>query len=71
MIDRYDEQSGLMVMSRTTGFPCSNVVQMVVRGEIGKGGVCLRNCACHEKFAELARRGIRIASSSKEELWLA
>ena len=73
MIDRYDERNGLMAMSRTTGFPCSIVAQMIVRGEIGRVGVMPPEvCVPHEKFfTELAKRGIRIASSSKEGIWLA
>lgn len=70
MIDRYDERNGLMAMSRTTGFPCSIVAQMIVRGEIGRVGVMPPEvCVPHEKFfTELAKRGIKIASSHKEDI---
>jgi saccharopine dehydrogenase-like NADP-dependent oxidoreductase len=73
MIDRYDERNGLVAMSRTTGFPCSIVAQMVARGEIGRVGVMPPEvCVPHEKFfTELAKRGIKIASSHKEDIWLA
>jgi lysine 6-dehydrogenase len=70
MIDSYDERNGLTAMSRTTGFPCSIVAQMVARDEITKVGVVPPEmCVPHEKFfTELAKRGIRITSSSKENI---
>jgi lysine 6-dehydrogenase len=73
MIDQYDERNGLTAMTRTTGFPCSIVAQMIARGEITKVGVMPPEVSVpHEKFfVELAKRGIRIASSSKEDVSLA
>jgi lysine 6-dehydrogenase len=73
MIDQYDERNGLTAMTRATGFPCSIVAQMVARREITKVGVMPPEVSVpHEKFfVELAKRGIRIASSSKEGVSLA
>lgn len=68
MIDRFDARNGITAMSRTTAFPCSIVALMIARGDIKKVGVTPPEvCVPHEKFfTELARRGIKIASSFKE-----
>jgi lysine 6-dehydrogenase len=73
MIDQYDERNDMMAMSRTTGFPCSIVAQMILRGEIEEVGVVPPEvCVPHEKFfTELAKRGIKISSSHEEATLLA
>ncbi len=39
LMDSYDPASGESSMSRTTGFPCTAVARLVVRGEVEKRGV--------------------------------
>jgi lysine 6-dehydrogenase len=65
IIDRYDEQTGLSAMMRTTSFPASIIAQMMARGEIKeKGAIPQERAIPTDLFvAELARRNIRIKTT--------
>ncbi|HEX8335615.1 MAG TPA: saccharopine dehydrogenase C-terminal domain-containing protein [Pyrinomonadaceae bacterium] len=65
IIDRFDPQTGLSAMQRTTAFPASLVAQMMARGlTTRKGAVPQERCIPPDLFvAELARRGINIDES--------
>jgi lysine 6-dehydrogenase len=69
VIDRYDEETGLSAMMRTTAFPVSIIAQMMARGEIQeKGAIPQERCIPPDAFiAELAARDIRIAESVLDE----
>lgn len=62
MVDKYDEQTGLSAMMRTTAFPASIIAQMMVRGEVLMRGATPQEKAIDsEKFvSELKRRNIFI-----------
>lgn len=62
IVDKYDEETGLSAMMRTTAFPASIIAQMSARGEVKMRGATPQELAIDsEKFvAELARRNIRI-----------
>jgi lysine 6-dehydrogenase len=64
LIDRYDEEHGISAMMRTTGYSLSITGQMQARGEIAPAGVHTPDeCVPPEPYvAELAKRGVRIAS---------
>ncbi len=68
ILDRFDEQTGLSAMMRTTAFPVSIIAQMMASGEIkDKGAIPQERCVPPEKFvAELAKRNIRIQESFLE-----
>jgi len=63
IIDRFDEQTGLSAMMRTTAFPASIVAQMMARGEIEQNGaIPQERCVPPEVFVqELAKRNIHIS----------
>jgi lysine 6-dehydrogenase len=63
IIDRFDEQTGLSAMMRTTAFPASIIAQMMARGDIReKGAIPQERCVPPQKFVdELAARDIVIA----------
>ena len=65
IIDRFDEQTGLSAMMRTTAFPASIIAQMSARGETKMRGATPQEKAIDaEKFvAELKRRDIKIQES--------
>jgi lysine 6-dehydrogenase len=67
IIDKFDEQSNLSAMMRTTAFPASIIAQMMAKGEVKMRGATPQEKAIDaEKFvAELSRRNIII-----EERWL-
>jgi saccharopine dehydrogenase-like NADP-dependent oxidoreductase len=66
MIDRFDENSSLTSMMRTTAFPTSIIAQMIAGGEItAKGVYTPEECVPAEPLiAELRQRNIII-----EETW--
>ncbi len=61
-IDRYDEQTGLSAMMRTTGFPIAEIAHMIGMGKIAThGALPQETCVPQEEFIErLISRGIRI-----------
>ncbi|MDT5060545.1 MAG: hypothetical protein QOH63_1004 [Acidobacteriota bacterium] len=65
IIDRFDEQTGLSAMMRTTAFPASIIAQMMARGEIkDKGAVPQERSVPPAPFvAALALRNIKIRES--------
>ncbi len=65
IIDKFDEQTGLSAMMRTTAFPASIIAQMMAKGEVLMRGATPQEKAIDaEKFvAELARRNINIQES--------
>lgn len=62
IVDRYDEQTGMSAMMRTTAFPASIVLQMMVSGAISRRGIVLQeqDVPAEPFIAEMERRGIRI-----------
>jgi lysine 6-dehydrogenase len=67
IVDKFDEETGLSAMMRTTAFPASIIAQMMARGEVYERGATPQEKAIDaEKFvAELERRNIKI-----KENWL-
>jgi lysine 6-dehydrogenase len=65
IVDKFDEQTGLSAMMRTTSFPASIIAQMMAKGEVLMRGATPQEKAIDsEKFvAELARRDIKIIES--------
>ena len=63
IIDRFDEQTGLSAMMRTTAFPASIVALMMARGQTqSKGALPQEQCLDPERFMrELASRGITVS----------
>jgi len=62
IVDKFDEQTQLSAMMRTTAFPASIVAQMLVRGEVsGRGAIPQELLINSEEFIrQLKRRGINI-----------
>ena len=62
IVDRFDEQTGLSAMMRTTAFPASIIAQMMARGDVLERGATPQEKAIDpEKFvSELERRAIKI-----------
>jgi lysine 6-dehydrogenase len=65
IVDKYDVETGLSAMMRTTAFPASIIAQMSAKGEVRtRGATPQEKVIDSEKFvAELARRNIRINSN--------
>jgi len=65
IVDRFDEQTNLSAMMRTTAFPASIIAQMMAKGDVFERGATPQEKAIDaEKFvAELARRNIIIKES--------
>ena len=69
LFDRTDEATGETSMARTTGFPCSIMAQMLVRGELRRPGVLppelfAGDDAVYAKLvAELAKRGVKFTET--------
>lgn len=65
IVDKYDEQTNLSAMMRTTAFPASIIAQMAARGDVRMRGATPQELAVDaDKFiAELARRNIKIIES--------
>ena len=68
ILDRFDEQTGLSAMMRTTAFPASIIAQMMVRGETSRrGAVPQEQCIPPDRFvAELTKRKITIRESVED-----
>jgi lysine 6-dehydrogenase len=62
IIDKFDEQTGLSAMMRTTAFPASIIAQMMARGDIKeRGAIPQERCVPPGAFvAALAARNINI-----------
>ena len=60
IVDKFDEETGLSAMMRTTAFPASIIAQVMARGEVLQKGVTPQEKVIDaEKFvAELQRRNI-------------
>ncbi len=69
IVDKFDEQTNLSAMMRTTAFPASIIAQMMVRGDVKMRGATPQEKAIDaEKFvAELERRNIKIISRELNE----
>jgi lysine 6-dehydrogenase len=65
IVDRYDEETRLSAMMRTTAFPASIIAQMMAKGAVKMRGATPQEKAIDaEKFvSELARRNINIQES--------
>lgn len=65
IVDKYDEQTNLSAMMRTTAFPASIIAQMMAKGAVNMRGATPQEKAIDtEKFVEeLARRNIKIVES--------
>ena len=65
IVDKFDAETNLSAMMRTTAFPASIIAQMSARGEAAERGATPQEKAIDaEKFvAELARRNIKIQES--------
>lgn len=65
IVDKFDEQTGLSAMMRTTAFPASIIAQMMARGDVKmRGATPQENSIDAEKFVtELTRRNIIIKES--------
>ena len=65
IVDKFDEETRLSAMMRTTAFPASIIAQMMAKGEVKLLGATPQEKAIEaEKFvAELARRNIKIQES--------
>jgi lysine 6-dehydrogenase len=65
MVDHYDPKTDMSAMMRTTAFPASIVLQMLVSGAIEKRGAVLqeRDVPAEMFLEEMARRGITISYS--------
>jgi saccharopine dehydrogenase-like NADP-dependent oxidoreductase len=67
LLDRYDPQSGLRSMSRTTAFAATSMLALMARGQVSEPGVfppevLARTPGLADAFlAEYARRGVRVA----------
>ena len=62
MVDHYDPKTDMSAMMRTTAFPASIVVQMLVSGAISKRGAVLqeRDVSADLFLEEVKKRGIKI-----------
>lgn len=62
MIDKYDPETKLTSMMRTTAWPASVVVQMMATGEITKRGAVLqeRDVPAKQFLSEMAARGVNL-----------
>lgn len=60
IVDKYDEETGLSAMMRTTAFPAAIIARMMTRGDVSRRGATPQEIAiAPDKFlAELAARGI-------------
>jgi lysine 6-dehydrogenase len=62
MIDKYDPETKLTSMMRTTAWPASVVLQMMVTGEITKRGAVLqeRDVPAKQFLSEMSARGVNL-----------
>jgi Saccharopine dehydrogenase and related proteins len=65
IIDRYDPETGLSAMMRTTAFPASIVALIMARNQtLAKGALPQERCIPPELFMEeLAKRKIEVGES--------
>lgn len=65
IVDKYDEQTNLSAMMRTTAFPASVIAQMMAKGDVKMRGATPQEKAIDAEIfvAELARRGVVIQES--------
>ncbi len=65
MIDKYDPKTKQTSMMRTTAWPASVVLQMMVTGEISKRGAVLqeRDVPAQQFLSEMAARGVELIYS--------
>lgn len=63
MLDKYDKSTKMTSMMRTTAWPASVVLQMMVTGEITKRGAVLqeRDVPARQFLSEMGARGVEIA----------
>lgn len=63
MIDRYDKATKMTSMMRTTAWPASIVLQMMVNGEVAKRGAVLqeRDVPARQFLSEMGARGVEIS----------
>ena len=63
MLDKYDKSTRMTSMMRTTAWPASVVLQMMVTGEITKRGAVLqeRDVPARQFLSEMGARGIEIS----------
>ncbi len=66
LVDKFDPQTGMTSMMRTTAWPASIVLQMLASGEIEKFGAILqeRDVPAQQMLAALASRGITMLHQS-------
>lgn len=66
LIDRFDEETGISAMMRTTGYSLSITGQMQVRRELGEAGVHTPDeCVPAAKYiSELGKRGVKIRETA-------
>ncbi len=73
LFDRTDPETGETSMARTTGFPCSIMARMLVRGELRRPGVLPPELFAGDDrvyaklIAELARRGVHFRETVTNE----
>jgi len=69
LIDRFDPETRISAMARTTGYTCSIISQMVGSGQIKEKGVLApeRHVPFQQFFLELANRGISITETTTTE----
>jgi lysine 6-dehydrogenase len=62
LVDKFDPETGMTSMMRTTAWPASIVLQMLASGKIEKLGAILqeRDVPAQPVLTELAARGIRM-----------
>ncbi|MGE5111550.1 MAG: saccharopine dehydrogenase C-terminal domain-containing protein [Acidobacteriaceae bacterium] len=70
MIDKYDPATKQTSMMRTTAWPASVVLQMMVSGEITKRGAVLqeRDVPAQQFLSEMAARGVELAYTMDEAI---
>jgi lysine 6-dehydrogenase len=69
LVDKFDPETGMTSMMRTTAWPASIVIQMLASGKIEKLGAILqeRDVPAQQVLTELAARGIRMMHQSSSE----
>lgn len=73
LLDRYDEETGIHSMARTTGYTCTAVVDLVLSGEYAAPGISPpefigRTDGCYERVTEhMKERGVNVVLHVLEE----
>jgi lysine 6-dehydrogenase len=61
IMDFFDDDTRFTAMQRTTGFPAAMVAEMMARGEVAKGAICLETAVDARTFVKaLPLRGIKL-----------